>query len=321
MNVSVIIPTYNYGHYISRALDSILQQDYDQKFIEVIVVDDGSTDDTEDVVASYKVLFQKLEYIKTINNGKAAATYLGFQHCTGDVVFNLDADDYFFSNKIAKVVSIYKSFPFVSHVGHPAAIASKGYLTGRQEELPKDILNKEISGNQLLSFFLINNIIWGGGSTYSVRKVADFLPQNTFLCDMYIDEYLVYRALSFGNSYFLPDSLSCWNVHQQNYSIDRRLDSEKILRLERSAKGLLELLISESFSISFFYKIKYLCIKAHNAQISNSYVEWAKAVYNLCGALIVLLSKYPRKFIKVSRSYNILNRLFPPLIYNNIKSI
>jgi glycosyltransferase involved in cell wall biosynthesis len=87
--VSIIIPTYNYGRFISKAIDSVLSQT--GVSCEVIVVDDGSTDDTPSVLASYD---DKLRAFRQTHHGAPAARNLGLQKARGKYVLFLDADDW-----------------------------------------------------------------------------------------------------------------------------------------------------------------------------------------------------------------------------------
>jgi glycosyltransferase involved in cell wall biosynthesis len=85
--VSVVIPCFNYAHFLGQAIQSVLDQDYPS--IEVIVVNDGSTDDPAAVVAN----FPAVRYVTQENRGLAAARNAGLAHCRGELVVFLDADD------------------------------------------------------------------------------------------------------------------------------------------------------------------------------------------------------------------------------------
>lgn len=87
--VSVIIPCYNYGHFVAEAIQSVLDQEY--PFIEVVVVDDGSTDNTKDVVASFSE--DNIIYHYQQNRGLSSARNVGLKISSGELVQLLDADD------------------------------------------------------------------------------------------------------------------------------------------------------------------------------------------------------------------------------------
>lgn len=89
---SVIVPTYNYGCYLPRCIESIMQQDY--PYFEVIIVDDGSTDDTPQIVPTLLEKYgSKLSYHRQNNQGVAVARNVGIEHAKGDYLILLDADD------------------------------------------------------------------------------------------------------------------------------------------------------------------------------------------------------------------------------------
>jgi glycosyltransferase involved in cell wall biosynthesis len=95
--VSIIINNYNYGHFVSEAIDSALNQTYSQ--IEVIVVDDGSTDNSRKIIASYE---HRITSILKENGGQASALNAGFAATQGDIICFLDADDIFLIEKLKK---------------------------------------------------------------------------------------------------------------------------------------------------------------------------------------------------------------------------
>jgi glycosyltransferase involved in cell wall biosynthesis len=93
--VSIIIPTYNYAGFLHRAIQSCLNQSY--KPVEIIVIDDGSTDNTKEIVQSYG---DKIVYIRQENSGVSSARNSGLEHAAGDFIAFLDADDYLTENAI-----------------------------------------------------------------------------------------------------------------------------------------------------------------------------------------------------------------------------
>ena len=100
--VSVIIPTYNQREYLVQAIESVLAQTYES--VEVIVVDDGSTDDTAQAVAT---MGRAVRYIRQSNRGAAASRNAGIAHATGQYVAFLDHDDLWMPQKLAMQVSLF----------------------------------------------------------------------------------------------------------------------------------------------------------------------------------------------------------------------
>ena len=105
--VTVIIPVYNGSKYIQIAIDSILSQTYNN--YEIIVIDDGSTDDTREKLKPYK---GKIRYIYQENQGSAAARNVGINLAKGDLIAFLDADDYWsMPEKLAKQINYFNENP------------------------------------------------------------------------------------------------------------------------------------------------------------------------------------------------------------------
>ncbi len=96
MKVSVLIPAYNCQEYIKETIKSVLNQTYEN--IEVIIVDDGSSDDTCQIAKQYEKIGVKV--FSQINQGAAAARNKAFEHATGDYIQYLDADDLLHPQKI-----------------------------------------------------------------------------------------------------------------------------------------------------------------------------------------------------------------------------
>lgn len=105
--LSIVIPAYNAGNYIERCLDSILDQDYHMD-IEIIVVNDGSTDNTAEILDRYKKKYPDIFRIITKENGgQAAARNDGKDAAQGDWLWFCDADDYIIKNGLSYVLDHY----------------------------------------------------------------------------------------------------------------------------------------------------------------------------------------------------------------------
>lgn len=104
--ISCIVPVFNGEAYLREALDSILAQSY--RPIELVVADDGSTDDTAAIVASYD---GAIKYAHQPNKGAPAARNLGLQSASGEFVAFLDADDLWHPEKLARQMELFQAQP------------------------------------------------------------------------------------------------------------------------------------------------------------------------------------------------------------------
>jgi glycosyltransferase involved in cell wall biosynthesis len=111
--VSVLITNYNCDRYLKEAIDSALDQTYSP--IEIVVVDDGSTDDSHQVLASYT---DKIIPIFKKNGGQASAINAGFAVSRGEIICSLDGDDVWLPTKVEEVVKAISNHPKVAIVYH-----------------------------------------------------------------------------------------------------------------------------------------------------------------------------------------------------------
>ena len=109
--VSVIIPAYNQAKFLAVAIDSCLEQTY--RDIEVIVVEDGSTDETRDVAARFG---DRISYIHQENTGLAGARNRGIGESKGEYLCFLDSDDFFHPQKIQRQVELIEADPQLGFV-------------------------------------------------------------------------------------------------------------------------------------------------------------------------------------------------------------
>ncbi|GAB7026149.1 glycosyltransferase family 2 protein [Geotalea toluenoxydans] len=115
--ISVIIPVYNCESYIGEALKSILNQSVQD--VEIIVVNDGSTDGTLSVAEAFAEKDKNIRIISQTNSGKpAVARNVGLRHAAGEYICFLDGDDLFLPGKLEKQLEIFRRFPELNLVFH-----------------------------------------------------------------------------------------------------------------------------------------------------------------------------------------------------------
>lgn len=114
LSVSILINNYNYEQFLSEAIESALAQTYTR--IEIIVVDDGSTDNSRQILEHYR---DRVTLVYKENGGQASAFNAGFTASTGDIICFLDSDDTFEPHKVAEIARVFEADEDVGWCFHP----------------------------------------------------------------------------------------------------------------------------------------------------------------------------------------------------------
>ena len=105
--ISVIIPVFNSSLYLDHCLSTVVNQTL--KDIEIILIDDGSTDDSLNVIKNYAKKYNNIKYTSKENEGQAIARNIGIQMSSGEFITFIDSDDYIELNMLEKLYNIAKS--------------------------------------------------------------------------------------------------------------------------------------------------------------------------------------------------------------------
>jgi len=161
--VSVVMPAYNTERFIGEAIRSVVRQTYTDW--ELLVIDDGSTDDTPRVVAD--MMESRIRYIHTENMGAGSARNLGIEKARGDFVAFLDSDDVWFPHKLAVQVDVLRRDPETG-----LTYSNLWYVNerGKRIGMPRFALERLPDG-WCLDKLLVRNGVIGGGSTVMVRRL------------------------------------------------------------------------------------------------------------------------------------------------------
>lgn len=149
--ISVVIPTHNRSDLIQRAIESVLNQTY--KDVEIVVVSDGSTDNTEEVVQSYQEKYSNIQFL-SIFPGKGAnnARNEGIKASNGEYIAFLDDDDEWLPSKLEAQIDVFNSDSSIGMVytGINVIYVKENVtyysLSGKKGDLSKDILMKNVIG-------------------------------------------------------------------------------------------------------------------------------------------------------------------------------
>jgi glycosyltransferase involved in cell wall biosynthesis len=145
LKFSVIIPTYNRANFIKKTIRTVLDQEYFN--LQLIVVDDGSTDNTEEIVS--QIIDSRLEYYKISNSERGAARNFGINKSIGDYVTFLDSDDLWYSNHLKLALDSINlwGFPYCFHMNFE--IKDKYDKILRKAKLNKTLNELIILGNPM----------------------------------------------------------------------------------------------------------------------------------------------------------------------------
>lgn len=220
--VSIVVPAYNYARFLGACIDSILAQTYPHW--ELIVVDNGSTDNTQEVLGRYKDPRIKSLRIE-INQGPVKAWALGYTHCRGEYFALLPADDLFLPTKLEKQIQFLQQNPGVDAVGtyireiddDGKTPATPGWIVGYINQ-PIDYTNLE--NWRWKHYLCIPTAIYS-------KKLCD--RANAVPCDglnNVCDWDFHVRLLGAGAVFsVIPEALTCYRWHLNNTSHTKRSDA------------------------------------------------------------------------------------------------
>jgi glycosyltransferase involved in cell wall biosynthesis len=226
LRVTAIVDTCNHEHFIERAIDSVLEQDFPGEQMEVVVVDDGSTDSTPQRIARYG---DRVRYLRKENGGQASAFNLAIPEARGEVVAFCDGDDWWAKGKLSAVMEVFDRHPEVGIVGH-------GYFHVQDPQPPYPVVGPDreralelrtLEGamryRQLKAFL--------GASKVAIRRdlFARILPIPEELV-IEADEFMFTLAVALTEARVLPQPLFYYRFHENNLFQIQRPDERKIRR-------------------------------------------------------------------------------------------
>jgi len=204
--VSIITPTLNRAQFLERNILSIKNQDY--PFIEHVVVDGASTDNTIEILRKYEGTYN-LKWISEKDRGCANAMNKGFKMAKGDIFCWLDSDDIYLPGTIRKIVEIFQKYPNVD------VVFGNMFIIDQSDKIIDYIKCTEFDGEALLYTGMILN----PQSTFwrrSLHKNLNGLDQKYLRCADY--DFFLRMALSEAKFYHIRDFLAAYRHHSQQLS-------------------------------------------------------------------------------------------------------
>ena len=208
--ISLIINNYNYARYLREAIDSALNQTY--AHIEVIVVDDGSTDESPDIIQSYS---NKIIPVLKENGGQASAFNAGFAASKGEIVCFLDSDDTFLPEKASEIVNIFENHQDIGWCFHTLKLLNMEYNKFIKTANETDSYKWECSAHiEKLKLPFIPTAT--SGLCFKRSLLLLILPMPEASKVTLSDNYLKFTALGLSKGFFLNKCLSIQKIHGFN---------------------------------------------------------------------------------------------------------
>jgi cellulose synthase/poly-beta-1,6-N-acetylglucosamine synthase-like glycosyltransferase len=250
--VTVLIDTYNHERFIEEAIVSVLEQDFPASEMEIIVVDDGSTDRTPEIIRKFA---PRVRHLRKANGGQASAFNAGIPQAKGMIVAFLDGDDWWASSKLTRVAEAAVRQPDSGLIGHSITeVLSDGRY--RIEALREETRFQANSLQGARIFRTLKSFL--GTSRMTIR--AGLLRQIGIVPEALVieaDEYLFTMAAVLSEAVILKEPLTYYRHHDSNLFL---------ISAENPEKLRCKLDVLETLSKVLSCQLLSLCIEPLNIQ-------------------------------------------------------
>lgn len=321
--VSILMPNFNYEKYVPQSIESVLKQDY--KNYELIICDDGSTDNSISITKKYTESDPRLKLISKINEGVCKTLNRAFIESNGDIICLLDSDDYWIKNKLTKIINYYKNNLTTGFVAHPlTSIKDNGQILRDKNPLASNhgwLLPSLLSG--------YTPIIPSASGLSLRREIAEIIFPLPYI-KKEADTIIHQRAIVLTMIGIIDEVLGYYRIHGQN--ISGALDYNDLNKIEKEINLANDLLIErkkfifdktgidinnlKDYRLNELILSKNLIIgKKIKRKEINQYIDGNRAIF------WILLFNLPKKialrlltFIKSETSFKrFLRRVLPKL--------
>ena len=291
MEVSVIIPTYNSAAYVVEAVESVLNQSF--RDLEIIVIDDGSTDDTESVLSAYRT---KLRYIRQPNSGVAAARNRGIEESRGRYVAFLDADDTWLKDKLERQLAALAS-------GSNHRVCYTAFTLVDSNLSPLGTVRSNRAGSTLEDLLLRGNVIGSICTVLCERSLFETVGGFDDRLSQCADWDMWVRLAAQTEFLYLDEPTVTYRQHELNMSRNAPLleqDSVCVLEKGFAMPGLAESIKSQSRA-AFARNYMVLAGTYFHAGRYFDFVRCAARSVSMDIKQVAYLAEFPFRVIRRSR--------------------
>ena len=226
LKLSIIVPVYNAQSTLKRAVDSVLGQDYDN--IELVLVDDGSQDDSAVICDEYAQSDKRVKVIHKKNEDVSAARNEGLKVATGDYVLFLDSDDYYSANSFSKIVEKIKSTSSDIVVFDYVKLGTKDNKTIKSKKKRGDKTNVHLFDELIPTYHSV--VVWNKAYKRNIIK-EKFNEKYNNSEDLLFNYYIFKEDHSIS---YLASPVYCYdNTHVQKGYREKRNNLDNILKLTK----------------------------------------------------------------------------------------
>lgn len=234
--ISIITPNYNYGQFIGQTIESVLNQDYEN--IEHIIVDDGSTDNSVEVINKFAEKYpDKIKLIQQINSGQSSAINVGLMRAEGEIIGWLNSDDMYCKDVFKQIVDEFCRNQNIDIIyGDLSIMDQNGETIRKFKQLP---MNKTVGSFKGFGQLVASNTIFWRPKL--IERIG-YLNEE-FICNM--DGEYFSRLFYAGKSKHIRKCIANFRVHPlaQSSNLDpskmKRFHFEQDYELRRSYSNLL----------------------------------------------------------------------------------
>lgn len=232
--VTVLIDSYNYGRFIEEAIESVITQDFPPEQFEILVVDDGSTDDTAERIRKFGT---RIQYLYKPNGGQASAFNLGLQAAKGEIIGMLDADDYWLPGKLRRIVQEFEKHPDAGMVYH--RLQEFNMQSGQRKDSSFTAISGFVARNR--KDLLCYNLYPTSSLAFRRRCIEPLLPIPeglTIQADSHLSGLIIFLAPIVA----IGESLAVYRVHGANlfHSPGAQFSAERTQRRIKTFNTLTE---------------------------------------------------------------------------------
>jgi glycosyltransferase involved in cell wall biosynthesis len=225
--ITALIDTYNHERFIEQAVLSVLEQDFPASEMEVLVVDDGSSDSTPEILSRFA---PQIRVLRKSNGGQGSAFNFAIPEARGEIISFLDGDDWWAQGKLARVAEVLRAEPEVGILGHGTTeVHPDG---SHHTEILRENFRLRADTVEGARLFRLRKSFFGTRMSMRSAVARNILPVPDALI-IEADEFLFTLAVVSANALILPESLLFYRIHEGNLFHATKFAAEGMRRRQK----------------------------------------------------------------------------------------